>query len=219
VLQNSIKALFKSVLDRNLSTMTTSDAKSHEPHPDPQKLTGSITTGNSSYIPDPSQSISISPRRQNILKSICALYSGSASEEDMQIYAEDAIYDDPLSYCDSRYKIAGQWYGIPKLFAKSTTLATQVVKSSNVSDGGDLKSELVFKLRQEYVLIGTGEKGSKQVDSLVSLGLEGKDGEELVKYHKDMWNEKDYSHQGIGFLIKKLNGDYLTGVTQPPKGL
>jgi hypothetical protein len=43
--------------------------------------------------------------------SICRLYSGSASEEDMQVYAEKAIYDDPWSYCDTRYKIAGQWYG------------------------------------------------------------------------------------------------------------
>ena len=29
----------------------------------------------------------------------------------MQVYAAEAIYDDPLSYCDTRYKIAGQWYG------------------------------------------------------------------------------------------------------------
>jgi hypothetical protein len=28
-----------------------------------------------------------------------------------QVYAEKAIYDDPWSYCDTRYKIAGQWYG------------------------------------------------------------------------------------------------------------
>ena len=30
----------------------------------------------------------------------------------MQVYAQEAIYDDPLSYCDTRYKIAGQWYGM-----------------------------------------------------------------------------------------------------------
>jgi len=29
----------------------------------------------------------------------------------MQVYAEKAIYDDSWSYCDTRYKIAGQWYG------------------------------------------------------------------------------------------------------------
>lgn len=46
-----------------------------------------------------------------MVQSICNLYSGSASKEDMLVYAEEAIYDDPWSYCDTRYKIAGQWYG------------------------------------------------------------------------------------------------------------
>lgn len=32
----------------------------------------------------------------------------------MLVYTEKAIYDDPWSYCDDRYKIAGQWYGTSK---------------------------------------------------------------------------------------------------------
>ena len=35
----------------------------------------------------------------------------SNSEQDMQVYSAKAVYDDPWSYCDTRYKIAGQWYG------------------------------------------------------------------------------------------------------------
>jgi len=180
----------------------------HELHPDPKTLTGT-SKKEVDYEPKPENSVSISPRQRDIINSITSLYSGSASEKDMLVYAEDAVYDDPLSYCDNRYKIAGQWYGIPKLFKSSKTIATEVVKAS--------PGELVFKLRQEYVL--QGGIGSKTVDSLVSLGLEGQDGSEVVKYHKDMWNEKDYSHQGVGFLFKKLNGDYLTGITQPPETL
>jgi hypothetical protein len=60
----------------------------------------------------------------------------------MQVYAPNAIYDDPWSYCDDRYKIAGQWYGIPKIMGSSKTLATEVVKSK--------EGEVLFKLRQEY---------------------------------------------------------------------
>lgn len=29
----------------------------------------------------------------------------------MLVYTEKAIYDDPWSYCEDRYRIAGQWYG------------------------------------------------------------------------------------------------------------
>ncbi|CAD6441213.1 e1ae4ed2-ce9c-4bca-83ca-dd4e87bf9a21 [Sclerotinia trifoliorum] len=60
----------------------------------------------------------------------------------MRVYAGKAIYDDPWSYCDDRFKIAGQWYGIPMVMASTNTLATEIVKSSD--------DEIVFKLRQEY---------------------------------------------------------------------
>jgi hypothetical protein len=76
-------------------------------NPDPSKNTSSGVD----YEPYPDKSIPLDPAREKIVQSICALYSGSASESDMRVYAEEAVYDDPWSYCDTRYKIAGQWYG------------------------------------------------------------------------------------------------------------
>jgi hypothetical protein len=92
------------------------------------------------------------------------------------------------------------------IFATSKTLATEVVESKS--------DRIIFKLRQEYtpkVL-----SFSKPVNSLVTLTLndEGK-----VVYHKDMWNEKDYSHEGLGKIMKTLNGDHLTKITRPPRDL
>lgn len=86
--------------------------------PDPQSLTSNTAdpSQNSStgvdYEPNPSNSIKVNQKYDEIVKAICRLYSGSASEQDMQVYAEKAIYDDPWSYCDTRYKIAGQWWGM-----------------------------------------------------------------------------------------------------------
>jgi len=99
--------------------------------------------------------------------------------------------------------------GIPKIMASSRTLATEIVSSSD--------KEIVFKLRQEYrpKLMPAG----KAVNSLVSLALENDGGEERAVYHKDMWNEKDYSHEGLGKVFKTLNGDHLTKITQPPETL
>jgi hypothetical protein len=91
-----------------------SNPQAQEPNPDPRALTsnpGHNSETGVDYEPHPSSSIPLSPQRQRIVDSICRLYSGSASEVDMQVYAEKAIYDDPWSYCDTRYKIAGQWYG------------------------------------------------------------------------------------------------------------
>ncbi|TKA70550.1 hypothetical protein B0A49_07631 [Cryomyces minteri] len=185
--------------------------QNYEKRPDPQALTSNADPSQNSstgvdYEPHPEKSIKLEPERERIVQSICRLYSGSASEEDMQVYAEDAVYDDPWSYCDTRYKIAGQWYGIPKIMASSKTLKTEVISSK--------PSEIIFKLQQEYtprIL-----HFSKPVNSLITLTL---DEQGKVRYHKDMWNEKDYSHEGLGKVLKTLNGDHLTKITQPPDSL
>lgn len=97
--------------------MVSSDPQTYEPRPNPQQLTGhgTDTSLNSStgvdYEPNPSASLQLQPEREKIVRSICNLYSGSANEEDMRVYANEAVYDDPWSYCENRYEIAGQWYG------------------------------------------------------------------------------------------------------------
>ncbi|KAL8774623.1 MAG: hypothetical protein Q9194_003995 [Teloschistes cf. exilis] len=183
----------------------------HEPHPDPQALTSNPDPSQNAstdvdYTPHPESSIKVPPEREAIVKAITNLYSGSASKEDVEVYAEKAVYDDPWSFCDTRYKIAGQWYGIPKVFTSSRTLATEIVLSS--------PDTLSWKQTQEYTpkLLHY----SKAVNSLVTCTL---DAEGKVVYHKEQWNHKDYSHEGLGKVMKTLNGDYLTGVTRPPKDL
>ncbi|KAL8991850.1 MAG: hypothetical protein Q9169_007594 [Polycauliona sp. 2 TL-2023] len=184
----------------------------HEPRLDPQALTSNQANPsqnaptNVDYTPHPESSLQVPPEREAIVKKITNLYSGSANEEDMRVYAEKAVYDDPWSFCDTRYKIAGQWYGIPKVMSSSLTLATEIVLSNPTT--------LAWKQTQEYTprLLHVGKK----VNSLVTCTL---DEEGKVVYHKDQWNEKDYSHEGLGKLMKTLNGDYLTGVTRPPEDL
>ena len=90
--------------------------------------------------------------------------------------------------------------------ASSKTLAIEIVSSTD--------SELIFKMRQEYT--PRIANFSKPVNSLVSLTF---DEQGKVKYHKDMWNEKDYSHEGLGKIMKTLNGDHLTKITRPPGDL
>jgi hypothetical protein len=47
------------------------------------------------YEPHPERSLKLSPEDQCIADAFPSLNSGSASEEDMQVYDEKAIYDDP----------------------------------------------------------------------------------------------------------------------------
>ncbi|KAF2248958.1 hypothetical protein BU26DRAFT_426620, partial [Trematosphaeria pertusa] len=112
--------------------------------------------------PDPEKSIPLEPERERIVQSICNLYSVSASEEDMHVYAAGAIYDDPWSFCDTRYKIAGQWYGIAMIMARTRTIKMEVVSSES--------DEIIFKLQQEYT--PKPMPMPKKVNSLVTLTLD-----------------------------------------------
>ncbi|KAH7385823.1 hypothetical protein BKA66DRAFT_440985 [Pyrenochaeta sp. MPI-SDFR-AT-0127] len=152
-----------------------------EKRPDPTALTVGTSQNNSSvvdYEPHPENSIKLDAEREKVVQSICNLYSGSACKEDMMVYAEEAIYDDPWSYCDTRYKIAREWYD----YEVNQDYQIEVVSSES--------DEIIFKLQQEYT--PRPIPVPKKVNSLVTLTL---DHDGKVRYHKDMWNEKDYSHE------------------------
>ena len=88
-----------------------------EKRPDPVALTQNpdLSKNSSSgvdYEPYPEQSIKLEPERERIVQSICNLYSGSASKEDMLVYAKEAIYDDPWSPMGGR---DGGTHGVPRL--------------------------------------------------------------------------------------------------------
>ena len=89
----------------------------YEIRPDPQALIFSHedpsrnTKSGVDYEPHPEKPIPKIPELEKVIKAITNLYGGSASKEDMEVHAEESVYDDPLSYCSNRRGIAGQWYG------------------------------------------------------------------------------------------------------------
>ena len=183
---------------------------------------------NEDYEPNPSASIKLEPGRQHILDAIVRLYGGSGANEegstgkqDMLVYAKKSIYDDIASYCDTRYKIAGQWWGVPVVMKSTTTTAIEVV-SSTQADPPLTPAAIVFKMKRAWTprLMKTFD-----VNHFVTLSLEKaaeEDGEgpsERVKYHKYQWNEQEYSHGGLGKVLKTMNGDMATIGTRPPKDL
>lgn len=123
MLEMSVPVTGKSGKDTRASALE----NKFEKHPDPVALTQNPDSSKNSssgvdYEPYPEESIKLEPEQEKIVQAICNLYSGSASKEDMMVYAEEAIYDDPWSYCDTRYKIAGQWYGMCLMNPKSSLL-------------------------------------------------------------------------------------------------
>jgi len=81
------------------------------------------------YTPDPSKSIKLSPHRQALVDDIIALYSCHPTVQRVRRYTPDCVYDDQFVYANDRYKMAGQWFALPKLFNDSSNHGYQIVKN------------------------------------------------------------------------------------------
>lgn len=87
------------------------------------------TSSSEDYHPDPSKSIPLSPARQALIDDIIALYSCKPTIERVKRYTSDCVYDDQFVYANDRYKMAGQWFALPKLFKASVNEGYEIVKN------------------------------------------------------------------------------------------
>ena len=81
------------------------------------------------YTPDPSKSLPLSKERQALVDDILDLYSCKPTVQKVRRYTADCVYDDQFVYANDRYKMAGQWFALPKLFKDSKTEKYQIVKN------------------------------------------------------------------------------------------
>lgn len=160
------------------------------------------TSSTSDYTPNPSKSLPLTPPRQALVDDIIALYSCKPTIERIKRYTPDCVYDDQFGYANNRYKVAGQWFALPKLFSSSENTGYEVVRNDR---------ELIqFKNEQKWTFRFL--PNSVTINGLISLSLDPKTVDHdfiQVKYHKDQANEKDYSHQGLGFNFKKWQAGHV----------
>ncbi|KAI1097977.1 hypothetical protein F4804DRAFT_326018 [Jackrogersella minutella] len=162
------------------------------------------------YTPDPKKSFPLSPARKALVDDIIALYEMKPTVERVKRYTPDCVYNDQFVYADDRYKMAGQWFALPKLFRSAASHGYQVV--TNDRDLIQFKHEeaWTFKIIPKTAVI----------NALVSLSLDPAtiDSDFIrVKYHKDQANDKDYSNEGLGATFKKWQADNVVKYMDCPE--
>lgn len=98
------------------------------------------------YTPDPSKSLPLSPARQALLDDIIALYEMRPTVERVKRYTPDCVYNDQFVYANDRYKMAGQWFALPKLFKSAKSHGCQVVTNNR---------DLIQFRHEEVCLVGS----------------------------------------------------------------
>ncbi|KAK4237185.1 hypothetical protein C8A03DRAFT_34877 [Achaetomium macrosporum] len=157
------------------------------------------------YTPNPSKSLPLSPARRALVDDIISLYEMGATVERVQRYTPDAVYHDELGYADDRYKIAGQWFGLPYIFREAKSHGHEVVTNDK-----DL-IQFLHEMEWHPKLVPK----TMTLKSLVSLSLDPATVDEefiRVKYHKDQASAKDYSNQGPVAMLKKWQADGMARV-------
>ncbi len=190
------------------------------------------------WTPNPSKSLPLNPARQALVDDIIALYSCQPTIERVKRYTPDCVYDDQFVYANDRYKMAGQWYALPKLFKDSKNESYEIVKNDplliqfkNEQVRSPIPSHspptsLHLSIHQNPLLILKKSWTFKlipktaTINALVSLSLEPSSADSdfiRVKYHKDQADDKDYSHEGGGFSFKKWQADQVAKHMDSPE--
>ncbi|KAL1876463.1 hypothetical protein Daus18300_002707 [Diaporthe australafricana] len=162
------------------------------------------------YQPDPSKSLPLSTARQSLVDDIIALYEMKPTVDRVKRYTPDCVYNDQFVYANDRYKMAGQWFALPKLFNGAKSHGYEVVTNDRDLIQFKHEEEWTFKVIPKTAV----------VNAIVSLSLDPAsiDSDFIrVKYHKDQANEKDYSNEGIGAAFKKFQTDQVVKLMDSPE--
>jgi hypothetical protein len=157
------------------------------------------------YTPNPIKSVPLSQARKALVNDIISLYEMGATVERVKRYTPDAVYNDELGYADDRYKIAGQWFGLPYVFQDAKSRGHEVI--TNDKD--------LIQFRHEVEWHPKLVPKALKLRSLVSLSLDPAtvDDEFIrVKYHKDQASAEDYSNEGVGAIMKKWQAEGTAAV-------
>lgn len=163
------------------------------------------TSTSEDWTPDPSKSLPLSPARQALIDDVIALYSCDPTVKRVERYTADCVYDDQFVYANDRYKMAGQWFALPKFFKASVNKGYQVV----VND----QNTIQFRNAQDWTFKVIPK--TAKMNALVTLSLDPATVDSnfiQIKYHKDQADDKDYSHEGFGFTFKKWQADNVSKI-------
>ena len=110
----------------------------------------------------PSKSVKLPPNRQALIDDVIALYSCQPTVDRVKRYSRDCVYDDQFVYANDRYKMAGQWFALPKLFKDSHNVGYEIIKND--------RNLIQFKNEQSWTFAGIHK--TAVIKTLVSLSLD-----------------------------------------------
>ncbi|KAF8599909.1 hypothetical protein BDV93DRAFT_448608 [Ceratobasidium sp. AG-I] len=151
--------------------------------------------------------IPLEGNRRQIVEDVLNLFSSQPSLDIFhRTWRKDAVFEDPISKCFGYGEYGAQWYGMPKAFPSSRTLAYKVVSSTMDP------RRIVYEQTQEYTIRFIGTK--KIMNSTVVIDLDEND--KIVKL-EDKWSGQDQPTRFGALWLRRLNALTLPWFVTAPK--
>lgn len=171
-------------------------------------MSSSDEKANGSGLP-PSQSRKVGTRQPNEQESkICSglkdLYTCNPSEQSYSVYAEDALFHDPVGYASGLRSIRAQFNALSGLFPRADIDKFDVLENPSSSDmtaptaGGDHEAKGQSMMLVDQIISYHRAKDSKEpfktLNSLLTIKYESQSG--LIKTHTEEWDHKAQAGHG-----------------------
>ncbi|KAF9469809.1 hypothetical protein BDZ94DRAFT_1243302 [Collybia nuda] len=163
-------------------------------HSHPRAMSTSINA--SGLLPSESKNLkerSPQPHEEKIIKSIREMYTCSPEESTFEIYAQNAIFHDPIGIAKGISSIRAQFIGLAKVFEKADIPKFRLLETPPTVPS----NTILIDQDVSYFQGANASSPTKTVNSLLTLKL---DDSKLVTGHDEQWDHEKSTTSSEGFL-------------------
>ncbi|KAF7966226.1 hypothetical protein HWV62_39497 [Athelia sp. TMB] len=150
---------------------------------------------------------SAEPGEQKIIAAIKEMYECKAQESTFSIYADSAVFHDPIGIAQGKGSIRAQFIGLAKIFEKADIPKFRILENPPNLD----KSTILIDQDVVYYRKAASDP-TKTVNSLLTIKT---DSNRLVTSHTEEWNHSKETTSDDGFfgMLNEQRKKITAGVT------
>ncbi|OCL02829.1 hypothetical protein AOQ84DRAFT_392691 [Glonium stellatum] len=146
--------------------------------------------------------VELSSKQKTIVGSVLDLFAGRPSLEKLSLWADDAVFEDPLTIAKGRKQYEAQWYGLQTAFSEIERLSHHVTSAGN---------PISLELRNRYVVKGLGKE--QTIASVVNIHT---DSAGRIDRVEDRW-DGELPESAVANAFRRLNAVTVPKVVSVPK--
>lgn len=147
--------------------------------------------------------VSLDEQQKTIVGSVLDLFAGRPSLKKLQLWTDDAVFEDPITIATGRKQYEPQWYGLQSAFSEIERLHHLVTSGGN---------PISMDLKTRYVVKGVGKE--QTIDSKIMIFYDKATGK--ITKVQDKWDGQlpDSSFKNA---FRNLNSVTVPKVVSVPK--